>query len=203
MLLLWGGTLDKRLCIKLLQRSPRTCRKTLKWPGSTWNKIRDAVWRGNFTINKVSFARVPEMTYIMAQTEQLLGSLQLDESNWLDRFPCQVTVDEVCQGHVIKHKVIVNDVPMKALHDTGTSMSCMAKRFFDTLPMKPKLMPFNKYIAGMGRDTLGPVGECFIHLQIGGRVFQDRVVVRDNVRYILGPSVTQVIPVWYWLPDQG
>ena len=81
-------------------------------------------------------------------------------------------------------------------YDTGMSMSCMVKRFFDTLPMKPKLMPCNRYIAGMGGKTLRPVGKCFFHLQIGRRVFQDRVVVINNLRhkYILG----QVLHRLYW-----
>ena len=71
--------------------------------------------RGNITINEASFARAPEMTYSVVQMEQLLGNLQLDKSDWLDSFPCQVTVDEVCQGHIIKYKVIVNDVPVNVL----------------------------------------------------------------------------------------
>ena len=58
-------------------------------------------------------------------------------------------------------------MPVNALYDTGTSMSCMAKRFFDTLTMKPKLIPCNQYIAGTGGKILRLVGECFIHLQIG------------------------------------
>ena len=92
-------------------------------------------------------------------------------------------VDKVCQGHIIKYKVMINDVPVNELYDTGTSMSCMAKWFFDTLPMKPKLIPCNRYIAGMGGNTLRPVGECFIHLKIERRVFQDRVVVIENLRH--------------------
>ena len=67
-------------------------------------------------------------------------------------------------------------------------MSCMAKQFFDTLPIKPKLIPCDRYIAGMGGETLKPVGKCFVQLQIGKRVFRDRVVVIKNLRhkYILG-----------------
>ena len=40
----------------------------------------------------------------------------------------------------------------------------------------------------MGAKTLRPVGECFIQPQIWRRIFQDRVVVIDNLRhkYILG-----------------
>ena len=59
------------------------------------NKLQDAVQRGNITINEASYARAPEMAYSVAQMEQLLGNLQLDESDWIDRFSCQVTVDEV------------------------------------------------------------------------------------------------------------
>ena len=60
---------------------------------------------------------------------------------------------------------------MDVLYDTGTSMSCMAKWFFNTLPIKPKLIPCDRYITGAGGKTLRPVGECFIQLQIGKRVF--------------------------------
>ena len=52
-------------------------------------------------------------------------------------------VDEVCQGDVIKYKVIINDMPADALYDTSASNSCMAKRFFDTLAVKPKLIACN------------------------------------------------------------
>ena len=74
------------------------------------------------------------------------------------------------------------------LYDTGTLMSCMAKWFFNTLPIKLKLTPCNRYIAGTGGKTLRPVGKCFIQLQIRKRVFQDMVVVIKNLRhkYILG-----------------
>ena len=68
-------------------------------------------------------------------------------------------------------------MPVNALFDTGRSMSCMAIRFFDTLPIKPKLILHDRYIAGAGGETLKPVGEFFIQLQIGKRVFSDRVVV--------------------------
>ena len=105
-------------------------------------------------------------------------------------------VDEVCQGHINKYKVIVNDMPVDALYNTGASMSCMTKRFFDTLTVKPKQIPCNRSIAGAGGEILRPVGECFICLQIGKRVFRDRVVVIDILRhkYILG----QVLHRSYW-----
>ena len=82
---------------------------------------------------------------------------------------------------------MVNDMPVNALYDTGLSMSCMAK-WFNTLPMKPKLIPHDRYIAGVGGKTLRSVSECFVSLQIGRRAFQDRVVVIENLRhkYILG-----------------
>ena len=91
-------------------------------------------------------------------------------------------------SHIIKYKVIVNDVSVNALHDTGVSMSCMTKMFFDTLPMKPKLMPCNRYIAGVAGDTLRHVHKYFILLQIGRIIFLERLVVIHNLRckYILG-----------------
>ena len=134
--------------------------------------------------------------YSLEQTEQLLGNLELSDSNWLDRYPSQVTVDKVCHGHVIKYIVAVNNVPVHVLYDTGAWMSCMAKRFFNTLPINPKLIPCNRYIAGVGGKALGPVGKCFVQLQIGKMVFRDRVVGIKNLwhKYILG----QVLHRSYW-----
>ena len=83
---------------------------------------------------------------------------------------------------------MVNNVSVNVLYGTGASMSCMAKWFFDTLPIKPKLIPCNRYIAAVGGETLRPVGKCFIQLQIGKRVIRDSEVVIENLRhkYILG-----------------
>ena len=75
---------------------------------------------------------------------------------------------------------MVNNMPVNVPYDTGTSMSCIAKWFFDTLPIKPKLIACNMYIAGMGGETLRPVDKCFIQVQIGKKVFRDRVVVIKN-----------------------
>ena len=152
------------------------------------NILQDAMQIDNITIKEASFGRAPETAYSVEQMEQLLGNLQLDESNRLDRFPCQVTVDEVCQGHIIKFKVTVNNVPVNVPYNTGAAMSCMAKRVIGTPSMKPKLIPCKRFIAGMGGETLRLVGECFICLQIGKRVFRERVVVIHNLtyKYILG-----------------
>ena len=128
------------------------------------------------------------MTYSTEQMEQLLGNLQLSDSDWLDRYPSQVTVDEDCHGHVIKYKITVNNMPVHMLYDTGVWMSCMAKRFVDTLPINPKFIPCNRFIAGAGGEALRLVGKCFIQQWIGKKVFRDRVVVIRNLqhKYILG-----------------
>ena len=79
-------------------------------------------------------------------------------------------------------------MPVNVLHDTGRLMSCMTKRFFDTLPIKPKLIPCDGYISGMGGKALKPVGECFIQLQIAKRVFRERVVVINILGKVLHRS---------------
>ena len=86
------------------------------------------------------------------------------------------------------YKVKVNEVEVETLYDTGMSISVMAKHFFDVLQNKPKLIRCNRSISGAGREALIPVGECFIRLQIGKRPFQNRVIVKDNLKhnYILG-----------------
>ena len=91
----------------------------------------------------------------------------------------------------------VNNVPVNVLYDTGALMNCMANQFFDTLLIKPKVIPCERYIADVRGKTLKLVSECFIKLQIGKKVFRDRVVVIKNQRckYILG----QVLPRFYQL----
>ena len=88
-------------------------------------------------------------------------------------------------------------MPANMLYDTGLSLSCMAKMFFDTLPIKPKLIPCDRYILGVGGKALRPVDKCFIQLQIGKRVFRDRVVVIEILRhkYKLGDVLHRL----YWI----
>ena len=79
-------------CVKLAKEKSWDKQKDTEM--ARWYKIKlwDTMWRGNITINEASFARAPEMTYSVAQTEQLLGNLHLDKFKWLNRF----LVDEVC-----------------------------------------------------------------------------------------------------------
>ena len=94
----------------------------------------------------------------------------------------------VCRDHLIKYKVTVNNVPVHVLYDTGTLMSCIAKRVLDTLPINTNLIPCNRYIACIGGEVLRPVGKCFVQLQIGKKIFRDRVLVIENLwhKYMLG-----------------
>ena len=183
-------------CIKLAKEKSRDKQKDTDMAKLYKNKTQDSVQRGNITINEASLTRAPEIPYSLGQTEQLLGNLQLDDSDWLDRYPCQVTIDKVCHDHIIKYKITVNSMPVNMLYDTGALMICMAKWFFDTLPVKAKLIPCNRYILGMRGEKLRPIGKYFIHLQIEKKVFRDRVVVIKNLRhkYILG----QVLHRMYW-----
>ena len=57
------------------------------------------------------------------------------------------------------------------LYDTGVLMSCMAQWFFDTLPIKPKLIPCDRHIAGVGGQTLRPVANASSNCKLGKRVF--------------------------------
>ena len=155
-------------CVKLAKEKSRDKQKDTEVARWYKSKLQDDVQRGNIMIDKVPFARAPR--------DNLLHGTN---------------------GTAIrKYKVIINDMPVNALYDNGTSTSCMAKSFFDTLPVKPKLMPCNRYIAGMGGKTLRHVGEWFVYLQIGRRIFWDRVVAIDNLRckYILD----QVLHRSYW-----
>ena len=66
---------------------------------------------------------------------------------------------------------------MEVLYDTGTAISVMSKHFLDKFQNRPKLIKCHRHISGAGGEALVPVGECFIQLQIGKRIFRERVIV--------------------------
>ena len=68
-------------CVKLAKEKSRDKQKDTEVARWYKNKLRDAVQRGNITVNEVSFARAPDTTYSMEQMEQLIGNLQLDGSD--------------------------------------------------------------------------------------------------------------------------
>ena len=68
-------------CVKLAKEKSRNKQKDTDMAKHYKNKIQEAVLRGNISINETSFTTVSEMTYSMEQMEQLLGSLQLDDSD--------------------------------------------------------------------------------------------------------------------------
>ena len=86
------------------------------------------------------------------------------------------------------HNVRVNNAEVDALYDTGASISVMFKWFFNKLPIKPKLIQYNRNVLGAGGEVLIPVGGCFIQLQMGKKMFRDQVIVIENLKchYILG-----------------
>ena len=71
------------------------------------------------------------------------------------------------------------------MYDTGKSVSMVSH--LNKLVNKPKLIKCNRTIVEAGGGTLIPVGECFVQLQIGNKIFRVRVIVIENLRgYILG-----------------
>ena len=66
-------------CVKLAKEKYRGKQKEMA--KHYRNKIRDAVERDNITINGPPFTRAPEITYSIEQMEQVLGNLQLDDSD--------------------------------------------------------------------------------------------------------------------------
>ena len=68
-------------CVKLAKEKSQDKQKDTEVARQYKNKLRGAMQRGNITINEVSFAMAPDTAYSMAQTEKLIGNLQLDKSD--------------------------------------------------------------------------------------------------------------------------
>ena len=64
----------------------------------------------------------------------------------------------------------------------------MVKHFYDKLQDKPKLVKCSRNISHASGEALILVGECFIQLQIGKKLFRDKVIVIQNLKhgYMLG-----------------
>ena len=60
--------------------------------------------------------------------------------------------------------------------------------FYDKLQNKPKLAKCIMNISNVSGKALIPVGECFVQLQTGKKLFRYRVIVIQNLKhkYILG-----------------
>ena len=74
------------------------------------------------------------------------------------------------------------------LYDTGASISVLSKHFYDRLQNKPNLAKCSRNTSNARSKALIPIGECFFQLQIGRKIFRDRVIVIQNLKYnyILG-----------------
>ena len=68
-------------CVNLAKEKSQNKQNDTEMARQYKSKLRDAVWRGNITVNEATFARAPDTAYSMEQMEQLIGNLQLDESD--------------------------------------------------------------------------------------------------------------------------
>ena len=154
------------------------------------DKLRQADMKGNITVKEAAFSYAQESTYSVEQAEQLLWNLDFSviKSVWLDRYITQITTDDASSDNIILYRVSVSNLDMEVLYDNGASISVMSKRFFKKLQNKSRLIRSNRNISGVGGEALEPVGECFITLKIGKKIFRDRVIVIKNLKhnYILG-----------------
>ena len=89
----------------------------------------------------------------------------------------EVKIDEASSGNVILYKVRINNIQVNALYDTGVSISVMAKHCYDKLQNKLKLAKCSRNTSNASGKALIPVGESFMQLQTGKKLFRDRVIV--------------------------
>ena len=80
------------------------------------------------------------------------------------------------------YKVRINNQQVNAHYDTGASISVMAKHFSNKLQSKPKLAKYKRNISNASGKALRPTGECLVQLQIGKKLFRDRILVIQNLK---------------------
>ena len=94
----------------------------------------------------------------------------------------EVYVNEVSDDtSPIMYRVRVNDQVATALFNTGSSMSVISAKFFDSLKHKPKIITCSRTFRAAGGEALFPKGECFLQIEIGKQIFRDRVIIVQNL----------------------
>ena len=144
------------------------------------------VKKSNISLNEAApSSRPQESMYSTEQAKQLIRGMQLSDTgsdcDWVEGVIRNVTIDEVNSDNAILYKVSINNTKIQGLYDTGAIISVMSHQFSNKLENKPKLIKCNWSISVAGGGTLIPVGECFIQLQIGNKIFSDRVIVIKNL----------------------
>ena len=82
-------------------------------------------------------------------------------------------------------------MPVTGQFDTCASMSFMSEKFHNKINPKPKLIRCRRLMSSAGGNSLHRVGECFIKVAIGKKIFWDRVIVVKNLSrpFILGVAI--------------
>ena len=85
----------------------------------------------------------------------------------------KVKIDEIYTGTQVLYNLPINNILVQGLFDTGASMSIMSERFYNQIHQKSKLITCNRLVSSALGNNLQPVGECFIHMRIGKKIFRD------------------------------
>ena len=85
----------------------------------------------------------------------------------------QVEVEKINTGTPVLYNLTINNTLVQGLFDAGASMSVMFKMFYNQIHQKPKLITCNRLVFSAEGDNLQPVGECFIQIRTGRKIFRD------------------------------
>ena len=113
-----------------------------------------------------------------------------DTSDWLHGLQLDTAIvnEMFIEGFHTLYNVKMGELKVAALFDTGASINAISSKFFRSLWHQLKVIPTNRKVVLADGNSLDPVGEVHLLLQLGKVVFHDRFVILNNLQHdmILG-----------------
>ena len=103
--------------------------KTQQVKSKYLQKIRQGAQKKNISINEVALENdhMIEQGYTEEEAEQLCNFLVNTNSDWLWQSIHEVQVDEVKAGTPVLYNLMINNIQVQGLFDTGAPTSIMSK----------------------------------------------------------------------------
>ena len=83
--------------------------------------------------------------------------------------------------HALYH-LQIGKLKTKALFETGASINAISSKFFRSLQQQFKVIPTSRKVVLADGDSLGPIGEVHLKFKLGKVVFNDRLVILNNLK---------------------
>ena len=107
-----------------------------------------------------------EFNNIISEFENIMLEDPDDSLAWLAA-PNALVINEVfIDGFHVLYNIQIDNLHTQALFDTGTSINAISLKFYSSMQQHVKLLPTNRKVVSADGNSLGPIGEVHVKIQI-------------------------------------